>query len=54
MTEIEQKVATVVRYINKKKSVNIGNINLKTGLDLQKLNYAYNIAIKYYMKNGKI
>lgn len=50
MTEIDRKVKAVVWYINQMKSVNIGDIKLETGLDLQKLNYAYDIAIKHFRK----
>ena len=48
MTEIEHKVQVVRRYIYENKGVDIIDIDLKDGLDLQKLNYAYN-----YIKNKR-
>lgn len=48
MTEIEQKVLLVRKYIMSKKNVDIIDINLKDGLDLQKLDYAYGIAYNFF------
>lgn len=48
MTEIEHKVALVRKYILDRKGIDIKDIKLNDGLDLQKLNYAYKIAVKYY------
>ena len=42
MTEIEHKVQVVRKYIYQLKGVDIVNIKLVDGLDLQKLDYAYN------------
>jgi flagellar biosynthesis component FlhA len=50
MTEIEQKVQLVRKYIHQKKGVDIVDINLKDGVDLQKLDYAYKIAFNYFYK----
>jgi hypothetical protein len=47
-TEIELKVQTVRKYIYAMKGIDIVNIDLKDGLDLEKLDFAYNIAIKYF------
>ncbi len=47
MTEIEIKVQTVRQYIHVRKGVDIVNIDLKDGLDLEKLDYAYGIAINF-------
>lgn len=48
MIEIEQKVQLVRRYIHHKKGIDIVNIELKDGLDLQKLDYAYGIALDFF------
>jgi flagellar biosynthesis component FlhA len=48
MTEIEQKVQLVRKYIHHKKGVDIVDINLKDGIDLQKLDYAYKIAFNFF------
>lgn len=50
MTEIENKVQLVRKYIQVKKNVDIVNINLKDGLDLEKLYYAYNIAFNFFYR----
>ena len=42
MTEIEQKVMVIRQYIFNRKGVDIVNINLIDGKDLQKLDWAYN------------
>ena len=42
MTDIERKVQVVRQYIYNHKGVDIKDINLKDGIDLQKLDYAYN------------
>tara|TARA_B110000046_G_scaffold141665_2_gene148395 strand:- start:275 stop:430 length:156 start_codon:yes stop_codon:yes gene_type:complete len=47
MTEIEQKVQVVRQYIFNRKGVDIVDIKLVDGTDLQKLDYAYN----YIMNN---
>ena len=48
MTEIEQKVNLIVKYIFDKTGININNIILFDGEDLAKLDYAYNIAFEFY------
>ena len=48
MTEIEQKVQLVRKYIHHKKGVDIKNIKLVDGNDLDKLDYAYNIAYSFF------
>ena len=48
MTDIERKVQLVRRYIHHKKGVDIIDINLKDGIDLQKLDYAYKIALNFF------
>ena len=48
MTEIENKVRLVRSYIYHKKNIDIVDINLKDGLDLQKLDFAYAIAHKFF------
>ena len=48
MTEIEQKVILVRKYILAKKGIDIGDIKLVDGKDLDKLDYAYNIARNYF------
>jgi len=50
MTEIERKVQLVRKYIHIKKSVDIIDIDLKDGLDLEKLDYAYNIAANFFYR----
>ena len=45
MNSIEHKVQVVRRYIYKHKGIDIVNINLKDGLDLEKLDYAYNFIM---------
>ena len=45
MTEIEQKVQVVRQYIFNRKGVDIVDINLVDGTDLQKLDYAYNFIM---------
>ena len=47
-TEIEQKVMLVRRYIHEFKGVDIGNIKLTDGEDLDKLDYAYRFAQQYF------
>ena len=42
MTEIEEKVQVIRQYIFNRKGVDIVDINLVDGLDLEKLDYAYN------------
>lgn len=49
MTEIDHKVQLVRQYIFGKKNVDIGNINLIDGKDLEKLDYAYKFAFDYFM-----
>ena len=46
--EIEYKVMQVRRYIQEFKGVDIQNINLSNGEDLDKLNYAYKYAKQYF------
>jgi len=50
MTEIEQKVQLVRKYIYEKKGKDIVNIKLVDGEDLDKLDYAYNIAFNYFYR----
>lgn len=45
MTEIERKVIAVRQYIYNNKGVDIGDIKLVDGNDLDKLDYAYEYAI---------
>ena len=48
MTEIEQKVQLVRKYIIAKKGVDIKDIHLVDGKDLSKLDYAYKYAWTYF------
>lgn len=48
MTEIEQKVQLVRKYIYELKGIDINNINLVYGKDLAKLDYAYKYALNYF------
>lgn len=48
MTEIEQKVILVRKYIMAQKGVDIGDIKLTDGNCLDKLDYAYAIAHEYF------
>ena len=48
MTEIEQKVLLVRKYIIAKKGIDINDINLIDGKDLAKLDYAYKYAWNYF------
>lgn len=48
MTEIEQKVILVRKYIIAKKGIDIKDIHLVDGKDLQKLDYAYKYAHEFF------
>lgn len=48
MTEIEQKVQLVRKYIFAKKGIDKKDIHLVDGIDLQKLDYAYKFAYTYF------
>ena len=48
MNEIEIKVQLVRKYIFDKKLIDIKDINLVNGIDLQKLDYAYQIAYSFF------
>ena len=48
MTEIEQKVILVRKYILAKKGIDIKDIKLVNGNDLSKLDFAYKIAYNYF------
>ncbi len=50
MTEIEQKVQLVRKYIHYKKNVDIKDIKLVDGKDLEKLDYAYRIAYDFFYR----
>lgn len=50
MTEIERKVQLVRKYIHIKKNVDIIDIDLKDGLDLEKLDFAYKIAFDFFYR----
>ena len=52
MHSIDQKVHLVRRYIHHKKGVDIVNIDLKDGIDLQKLDFAYNVAFNFFYRNN--
>ena len=51
MTEIEQKAQVIRKYIFNRKGVDIVNINLVDGNDLQKLDYAYNFIMNKQHKS---
>ena len=48
MTKLEQKIRLVVEYIKALKGVDIKDINVSTHEDIEKLNYAYGFAYKYF------
>lgn len=48
MTEIEQKVQLVRKYIYHQKGIDIKDIHLVDGKDLEKLDYAYKYAYEFF------